>query len=75
MQAFSSYAPEISDPQSFFYQIVPYLTKIHVENGTVLWKEGDAASCFYLIEVGALKLVRDMYDLGQTLVETMLPAR
>lgn len=75
MQAFSTYAPEIQDPQSFFFQIVPYLTKMHVEKGSVLWRDGDAATCLYLIEVGALKLVREMYDLGHTLVETMLPAR
>lgn len=75
IQAFSTYAPEISEPEAFFFQIVPYCTKMRVEKGTVLWKEGDDATCFFLIEVGALKLIRNMYDLGHSIVETMLPAR
>jgi len=74
IQTFSSYTSEVSEPEQFFHQLVPYFTKMQVERGTVLWKDGDQASSFYLIEMGALKLVKDMEDLGHCLVETMLPA-
>jgi SulP family sulfate permease len=75
VSALSSFAPEITDAPSFFQQVAPYFTRMHVESGTVLWENGDLATAFYLIEAGILRASSEFEGLGHHFVETMLPAR
>jgi len=59
LQTFST----VSDkPEEFWYRIVPYFARRDYTKNTLLYKPGDPANGFYLLEEGLLKA---KYDLPQ----------
>lgn len=73
MQSLSPYSPELKE--DFFYKLLPYFTKKHIDQGEVLWTTGEVATSMYLLESGILKAVYEFPDSQppKVIYESMLP--
>ncbi len=71
LKAFSSYAEGLDD--SFFAELVPYLSQLAVSEGHVLFKQGDVPDGLYLIEHGVLRaMYRFKVEHASTVEESMV---
>ncbi|GAA95269.1 hypothetical protein E5Q_01925 [Mixia osmundae IAM 14324] len=78
-QAFRPFATKeepITD--EFLFKLVPHFHRVHVPEGTILWRAGDPADGFFLIESGMLRAEYDYAPLAAMdrhghMTESMLP--
>lgn len=72
LQSLGPYAQELRE--DFFYRLVPYLTKVTLQQGQVLWKRGDVADAVYVLESGILRATYEFPDASDRIIsESMLP--
>ncbi|KAI0350290.1 hypothetical protein OH77DRAFT_1413261 [Trametes cingulata] len=70
VRAFSSY--EAIDRETYA-PLIPYLIRMSVPSGTVLWTQGDAPDGLYIVESGILRATYRFADPTPPMVESMVP--
>ncbi|KAI0821728.1 sulfate transporter family-domain-containing protein [Trametes gibbosa] len=70
VRVFSSY--EAIDRDTYA-PLMPYLVRMPVPSGTVLWKQGDAPDGLYVVESGILRATYRFADPTPPMVESMVP--
>ncbi|KAI0764173.1 sulfate transporter family-domain-containing protein [Trametes elegans] len=70
VRAFSSYEPI---DQETYAPLIPYLKRMPVPAGTVLWKQGDPPDGLYIVESGILRATYRFDDPTPPMVESMVP--
>jgi SulP family sulfate permease len=53
LQSLQPFAPDLNE--DFFFRLVPYFKRVHVQRGTSLWTTEAIADSFFLIESGMLR--------------------
>lgn len=69
-KAFSSYSP--FDPDTY-RPLTAYLTRITVNEGEVLWRQGEPSDALYLIESGVLRASYSFLSTAEIQEESMVP--
>ncbi|OSC98639.1 hypothetical protein PYCCODRAFT_1374821 [Trametes coccinea BRFM310] len=70
VRAFSSYE---SIDRDTYAPLIPYLKRMPVPAGTVLWRQGDAPDGLYIVESGILRATYHFADPTPPMVESMVP--
>ncbi|OJT12151.1 hypothetical protein TRAPUB_11300 [Trametes pubescens] len=70
VRAFSSYEPIDRDT---YAPLIPYLLRMSVPAGTVLWNQDDAPDGLYIVESGILRATYRFADPTPPMVESMVP--
>ncbi|KAJ7675474.1 sulfate transporter family-domain-containing protein [Mycena rosella] len=70
VKAFSSYG-DVNLEQ--FRPMLPYLRRMSVPEGLVLWKQDDPADGLYIIESGVLRALYKFSDHSESIEESMVP--
>jgi len=70
VKAFSSYGPFSRET---FQPLVPYLERITLPGGFVLWRQGDKSDGLYLVESGVLRAIYKFAEHTPPTHETMVP--
>ncbi|KAI0660283.1 sulfate transporter family-domain-containing protein [Cubamyces menziesii] len=70
VRAFSSYEPIDRDT---YAPLIPYLKRMPVPEGTILWKQGDVPDGLYIVESGILRATYHFADPTPPMVESMVP--
>ncbi|KAI0077979.1 hypothetical protein K474DRAFT_1594928 [Panus rudis PR-1116 ss-1] len=70
VMAFSSYGPVTRET---FRPLVPYLERMHVPEGFVLWTQGDPPDGLYIVESGILRATYRFAEYLSPTYETMVP--
>lgn len=56
-----------------FSALVPYLQRMSVPEGFVLWRQNDSSDGLYLIESGILRATYEFAEYAQNIEESMVP--
>ncbi|KAK7681788.1 hypothetical protein QCA50_015135 [Cerrena zonata] len=70
VMAFSSYAPVNRDT---FLPLVPYLDRMHLPEGHILWEQGEPPDGLYIVESGILRATYRFAEYLSPTHETMVP--
>lgn len=70
VRAFSPY--ELIDRETYA-PLIPYLTRMCIPAGTVLWKQDDPPDGLYIVEAGILRATYRFADPTPPMVESMVP--
>lgn len=70
VMAFSSYAPVNRDT---FLPLVPYLDRMHLPEGHILWEQGEPPDGLYIVESGILRATYYFAEHLSPTYETMVP--
>ncbi|KAG8830293.1 hypothetical protein FRC17_005091 [Serendipita sp. 399] len=69
MKTFSGYDADLTP--TFFIPVLKYFTRVHVQEGTELWKRGDKPNGLYVVESGVLRAIYD-WDNADVITESMV---
>lgn len=70
VRAFSTYEPIDRDT---YAPLLPYLTRMSIPEGTVLWQQDEPPDGLYIVQSGILRATYRFADPTPPMVETMVP--
>lgn len=60
-------------PQNILHNLIPHISYIRMDAGKILFHQGEAASCFYYVFTGKVKLAVNSLTGGEKVVEIVHP--